>query len=189
MRLIASAPLLCMLVLTSSVPARIDPGSSQLARDAGYREHLPRDDLRRRTDSRHSTPQDFRRMRLAGPFPAEVLTVIDGDTFEARVTVWLGHEVTTRVRLLGIDAAEMGSECAEERELAALSRAALDRMLGRRVLLGDVRFDKYGGRVLARALDEAGRDVAQRMLADGYALSYEGGRRQAWCDAIITSRR
>ena len=132
---------------------------------------------------------DFRSLRLAGPFPAVVTDVIDGDTFEAKVTIWLGHEVTTRVRLLGIDAAEMSTECAEERELALVSRGALARMLGGVVELSDVRFDKYGGRVLARARSRAHADVSDAMLAGGYAIAYEGGRRQMWCDPVVTSRR
>lgn len=132
---------------------------------------------------------DFRRLRLAGPFPAVVTDVVDGDTFEARVTIWLGHEVTTRVRLLGIDAAEMGAECGEERALAQLSRTALGTMLAGPVELSDVRFDKYGGRVLARARSQTHRDISEAMLAGGYALAYEGGRRQAWCDPVLTSRK
>src|SRR5262245_25469216 len=34
--------------------------------------------------------------------PAEVVRVIDGDTFEARVRAWPGIEITTKVRLRGI---------------------------------------------------------------------------------------
>jgi hypothetical protein len=32
-------------------------------------------------------------------YSAEVLRVIDGDTFEARVRIWSGFEINTRVRL------------------------------------------------------------------------------------------
>src|SRR6185312_332928 len=39
--------------------------------------------------------------------PADVLRVIDGDTFEARVHVWPGLDITTKVRLRGVDAPEM----------------------------------------------------------------------------------
>ena len=177
MRLLFILPVLGVLVLGGSSGAReMQPptaDSEDVQADAPA--------LRREIEVR----QDFRRM----PFPAEVLGVIDGDTFEARVTIWLGHEVTTRVRLLGIDAAEMGSECAEERAMAEASRAALAGMLGRRVLISDVRFDKYGGRVLARALGESGIDVSGRMLAAGYAIVYDGGRRQAWCGPLVTSRK
>ena len=38
-------------------------------------------------------------------YPAEVVRIIDGDTFEARVRVWPGLDVDTHVRLRGIDAA------------------------------------------------------------------------------------
>jgi endonuclease YncB( thermonuclease family) len=34
----------------------------------------------------------------------DVLRVIDGDTFEARIRIWPGHDVTTKVRLRDIDA-------------------------------------------------------------------------------------
>ncbi|HAP10121.1 MAG TPA: nuclease, partial [Afipia sp.] len=44
----------------------------------------------------------------------EVVRVVDGDTFEARVHLWPGLEMTTRVRLRGIDAPEMKGACAEE---------------------------------------------------------------------------
>ena len=141
------------------------------------------------TDEAHPRGGDFRALRLPGPFPAVVTDVIDGDTFEARVTIWLGHEVTTRVRVLGIDAAERGSECAEERALAEAARAALARLLDARVELTDVRFDKYGGRVLARIRSRQAGDVASRMLADGFAIAYDGGRREPWCENAVRRRK
>src|SRR5450759_3535141 len=44
---------------------------------------------------------------LRSGHPAEVVRVLDGDTFEARVRIWPGMDVTTRVRLRGIDAPEL----------------------------------------------------------------------------------
>ena len=55
-------------------------------------------------------------------YPAEVLRVIDGDTFEARLRVWPGLEVVTKVRLAGIDAPELSARCAREHALAAQAR-------------------------------------------------------------------
>jgi micrococcal nuclease len=60
---------------------------------------------------------------------AEVLRVIDGDTFEARVRVWPGMDITTRVRLRGIDAPELHARCADERAKALAARDALTRIL------------------------------------------------------------
>src|SRR5690348_9640474 len=62
-------------------------------------------------------------VRLA--HPAEVLRVIDGDTFEARINLWPGLEVTTRVRLRGIDAPELRAHCDDERIKAEAARDAL----------------------------------------------------------------
>ena len=47
-------------------------------------------------------------------YPAEVTRVIDGDTFEARVRVWPGLEVNTKVRLRNVDAPELHAHCADE---------------------------------------------------------------------------
>ena len=44
---------------------------------------------------------------LAGPFQAEVLRIIDGDTVVVRVHVWPGLFQTTRVRLRGFNAPEL----------------------------------------------------------------------------------
>jgi micrococcal nuclease len=55
---------------------------------------------------------------------ATVLRVLDGDTFEARATVWPDLEVTVAVRIAGIDAPELQSHCARERELAGAARAS-----------------------------------------------------------------
>lgn len=129
---------------------------------------------------------------LPGPFAAEVLDIIDGDTLEARVTVWIGQTIETRVRLRGIDAAEMSSECAEERALATVSRAALRRFTATdRIYLTDVSRDKYGGRVVATVLSGTGDSIGAMMLREGFAIAYDGGRRQPWCGTAptFTARR
>jgi endonuclease YncB( thermonuclease family) len=48
----------------------------------------------------------------AASAPADVIRILDGDTFEARARVWPGLDITTKVRLRGIDAPEMRARCA-----------------------------------------------------------------------------
>ena len=60
---------------------------------------------------------------LAGPFDFELVEVIDGDTFRARVKIWLGQTVTVKVRLKGIDTPEMRGKCAAEKKLAQQAKA------------------------------------------------------------------
>ena len=85
---------------------------------------------------------------LRSGHPAEVVRVIDGDTFEARVRVWPGMDITTRVRLRGIDAPELHARCDNERVKALTARDALARLLAEgSVGISRVGQDKYGGRV------------------------------------------
>jgi endonuclease YncB( thermonuclease family) len=60
---------------------------------------------------------------------AQVLHVIDGDTFEARVHLWQGLDITTRIRLRGVDAPELKARCFEESQMAQAARAALIALL------------------------------------------------------------
>lgn len=114
--------------------------------------------------------------------PAEVLRVIDGDTFEARVHVWPGMDITTRVRLRGIDAPEMHARCDDERVRALAAREALIRILDEGAVgITQVGQDKYGGRVDANVSTARTRDVSAVLLDGGFARRYSGGRRESWC--------
>ena len=115
---------------------------------------------------------------LLRTYPAEVVRVVDGDTFEARVQVWPGLDVTTKVRLRGIDAPEMSARCAEEQSKAEAARNALAAMLAEGdVGVTAVSLDKYGGRVLASASSRKTPDISTALLA----RVYTGGRRNGWC--------
>jgi len=115
-------------------------------------------------------------------YPAEVLHVIDGDTFEARVRVWPGLDVDTKVRLRGVDAAELHARCADELAKAQAARTALETILAEGgVAVSWVGVDKYGGRVDASVSTRTTADVSAALLNGGYARSYDGGRRGTWC--------
>jgi micrococcal nuclease len=115
-------------------------------------------------------------------YPAELLQVVDGDTFVARVRIWPGLDTTTKVRLRGIDAPETRARCAEEQALANTARDTLAAILAQgEIGIAKVGLDKYGGRVLAAASTRQTADVGAAMLAAGVARPYEGGRRETWC--------
>ncbi len=135
-----------------------------------------------------------RRMRLAGPYPARVLAIIDGDTFVARIPVWIGQEVTTHVRLRGIDAPEIKGRCAAETRLAQEAKQALaDILASGRINLRDIGTGKYAGRVIARVFvtskhDHNTEEAGAMLLAAGYARPYRGGRRDDWCPESFVKR-
>ncbi len=147
---------------------------------------------------------------LPESIPATVLRVIDGDTIEVAAHVWLGIEVTARVRLKGIDAPELNAPCAEGRAKARAALALVRRIVGggqeartgaartgtekgqeartgaartgtdKQVLLGGIEPGKYARRVVARVTAGAA-DIAQALLAANLARPYDGGKRQSWC--------
>lgn len=133
--------------------------------------------------------------RLPGPLPAQVVSVLDGDTLEVRVHIWLGQDLSTRVRLAGIDAPELEGKCDRERDLARRARAYLLARLdpvdagagAAMVRLREVRYGKFAGRVLARVETWDGTDLGQGLLAAGLARPYDGRRRASWCEAAATA--
>src|SRR6202161_2880921 len=115
-------------------------------------------------------------------YAAEVVRIIDGDTFVARMRTAPGRDVETRVRLRSIDAAELHARCSKELRLALAARAALQRLLADgRVTLSHVGPDKYPGRIDANVATHSTNDISAAMLSGGFARAYDGGRRGSWC--------
>jgi endonuclease YncB( thermonuclease family) len=134
--------------------------------------------------SAHRPYGDGGRQALAGTrvYAAEVVRIIDGDTFVARMRTSPGGEVETRVRLRSIDAAELHARCGKELRLALAARAALQRLLvDGRVTLSHVGPDKYPGRIDANVATRSTNDISAAMLSGGFARTYDGGRRGSWC--------
>lgn len=131
------------------------------------------------------TPADIplaHRLDSSIVYPAEVIRIIDGDTFEARVRVWPGLDVDTKVRLRGVDAAELHARCPGELALAQAARDALEKILGEGgVTISRVGIDKYGGRIDATIATRDTADVAAALLKGGFARVYDGGKRDSWC--------
>ena len=156
---------LVVLLAAAPVVAAEDGGRPALNRPASHRLALNRLALN----------------RLAGPVPAEVIRVIDGDTLAVRAHIWLGQEVETLVRLFGVDAPELKGKCPAERDAAQRARQALsDKVAGGAVALRDIRFEKYAGRVMSR-IEANGADVGRALIADGVVRSYWGRKREGWC--------
>jgi endonuclease YncB( thermonuclease family) len=143
-----------------------------------------------------------------GPFPVEVLGVLDGDTVEVRFRdgpcgrgPCPGQVMS--VRLLDIDAPEAhrcgargarsgGQSCAAcdaEHRLGLEALAfARDLVEGRAARVSAGRPDKFAGRVVARLQvlrDGAWIDVAEALKRAGLAVAYDGRRKnKPWCDRI-----
>ena len=120
--------------------------------------------------------------RLDGRYQTTVKDVIDGDTFSARIKVWLGQEIETLVRINGIDTAELRSTCPHEKALAQDAKARVTQIIaGKTVTLSNITYGKYAGRIVADVdTDEAG-SVANILINAKLARLYHGKQRTAWC--------
>jgi len=119
---------------------------------------------------------------VAGPVPAQVVEVSDGDTLRVRARIWLDQDLLIWVRLDGVNSPEIRGKCAQEREMAvralALVNAAVE---SGRVMLRNIHYGKYAGRVLARVETSGGEDLNTLLLEAGLARAYDGGKRLSWC--------
>ncbi len=119
---------------------------------------------------------------IPGPVPALVVDVIDGDTVLVRARIWLGQEVETRVRLNGVDTPELRGKCQAARRLAREARAFVQaRVGGRQVILRDIQYGKYAGRVVARIQTPDGDDLTEALVEAGLGHAYDGAARAPWC--------
>ena len=84
------------------------------------------------------------------------------------------------MRLDGINAPELfRPKCDAERIAARASRDALVQIVGERVVLRDIRHDKYAGRVVAKAFSLDGRNLAEHLVITGFAVDEVAAK--PWC--------
>ena len=115
----------------------------------------------------------------------KVVSVYDGDTFTAAIATYppiVGDKIGIRVS--GIDTPEIKGKSATERALAQKAKAEAKNMLtnGKVVELRNMRRDKYF-RILAEVYVD-GESLAQRLIAKGLAVPYEGGTKINWAKGL-----
>ena len=110
----------------------------------------------------------------------KIVRVYDGDTVTIATRISVdGKEIPKifrfNVRLLGIDTPEMRTKNQAEKALAIKARDALNAyVMNKIVTLQSVSYDKYG-RILADILTKDGVNISDWMIANAYAVKYDGG--------------
>ena len=121
---------------------------------------------------------------VPGPVRAHVIKTVDGDTFEVMAEIWKGTYVLTDIRVNGIDTPEKKgrAKCESEAALAEKASAATKELIyDKDVLLFNVQYEKYGGRVLGDVKTLGGLSVADNLTRKNLAKPYDGGTKQSWC--------
>jgi micrococcal nuclease len=119
---------------------------------------------------------------LYGPYRAEIVRVVDGDTLEMDIDLWPSLRARSMVRIKGLDTPELRGATACERALAQRASAYLATLAIGTAEVDLVEPDKFGGRIDAR-VTARGVDLVSAMLAAGHGRAYDGGKRSPWCPA------
>lgn len=112
----------------------------------------------------------------------EITSIYDADTFRANIADWpavVGERVPIRVK--GIDAPELRGKCpAETAKARQAKQVAVEALRGGQVIeLRAIERDKYF-RLLADVYID-GENLADLLLAGGWAAPYSGGTKSSWC--------
>ena len=128
-------------------------------------------------------------------YRVKLVRVIDGDTFDCDVdlgfSVWLRKE---RVRMMGIDTPESRTRNLDEKKLGLASKARLKELLPKTFTIVTHKDDAKGkfGRILAEPMvnhPEYGEiNVCDKMIEEGHARSYEGGKKVSWTPWTVTTK-
>ncbi len=117
-------------------------------------------------------------------YDAEIIRIIDGDTFVARITIFPHLEATHSVRILLIQAPELSGNCPQEKQLAKQAKMRLQELLpigsNVQIRIND-RFDSFG-RVLAHVHHATYGDIAKRLITENHAVASAKGKKHEWCE-------
>lgn len=108
-------------------------------------------------------------------YSALVVQVLDGDTVRVELDLGLRIHSTQAVRVAGVDCPEVSTEAG--RAARAYVRDLLP--VGSPVTVRTQKPDKYGRVLGSITYDQDGvlHDLAEQLIAEGYAQPYDGGAR------------
>lgn len=112
--------------------------------------------------------------------------ITDGDTIKLDVSKEspMIKKLGLSVRIKGIDTPEKDpkAQCEKENALGQQATKFTTDLVGNKeLLLSDIKWDKYGGRIVAN-VKVGGVDIAQELLKKGLARVYNGEKKKSWCD-------
>lgn len=118
-----------------------------------------------------------------GPYSAEVVKVIDGDTVKMQLGLGPGLTKTINIRLDGVNTPEKRTRDLCEKAAGIAATAFTEQWLANATTLSvsNVRNGKYAGRWLG-SIAADGVDLTTALIESGHGRPYHGGKRQPWCE-------
>ena len=123
-----------------------------------------------------------------------VLKVVDGDTIDASIDLGFDISLEKRIRLAGIDAPESRTTNLKEKALGLESKEWLKKTLedAKDILIKTEKPDsteKYGRIIGHLFINDQETSLNNQMIAEGYALEYEGGKKDMDLELLLSRRK
>lgn len=110
-------------------------------------------------------------------YNAKILSVVDGDTVDVEIDLGFCVLVRERMRLSGIDTAELTSPLPEMRKLAQDAKAFMVKYVGANIVLKSFKKDKYGRFLAEIFIENDTESLNNYLIHAGLAKAYNGGVR------------
>jgi len=118
-----------------------------------------------------------------GPYTADVVRIIDGDTVVLNVHAWPGLTQNIHLRLDGVNTPEKrrAPECEkiQGRKATAFTTTFIGSV--QTVRISGVHLGKFAGRALGKIEVPDKGDLGAALMQAGLAREYHGGHRDPWC--------
>jgi micrococcal nuclease len=123
-----------------------------------------------------------------------VLKVVDGDTIDASIDLGFDISLEKRIRLAGIDAPESRTTNLKEKAFGLESKEWLKKALedAKDILIKTEKPDsteKYGRIIGHLFVNDQETSLNNQMIAEGYALEYEGGKKDMDLELLLSRRK
>jgi micrococcal nuclease len=123
-----------------------------------------------------------------------VLKVVDGDTIDASIDLGFDISLEKRIRLAGIDSPESRTTNLKEKALGLESKEWLKKTLegAKDIIIKTEKPDsteKYGRIIGHLFINDQETSLNNQMIAEGYALEYEGGKKDMDLELLLSRRK
>ena len=120
--------------------------------------------------------------------------VVDGDTIDADIDLGFDISLTKRIRLAGIDSPESRTTNLKEKALGLESKEWLKKSLegAKDILIKTEKPDsteKYGRIIGHLFINDQETSLNNQMIDEGYALAYEGGKKDMDLELLLSRRK
>jgi micrococcal nuclease len=123
-----------------------------------------------------------------------VTKIVDGDTIDAVIDLGFDISLTKRIRLAGIDTPESRTKNLKEKALGLESKEWMKKTLaGAKDILIKTELpdstEKYGRIIGHLFINGQETSLNNQMIAEGYALAYDGGTKDMDLELLLSRRK